>query len=317
MAGEYNERLKKMQETWDSGREQAPTVPPGLYTMQLQSAEVVASQSSGKLMIRREHLILEGEHENTVVYDYLMIETEKGPFWIARWLESMDGEAPEQATELPAAVEEVAGRAPIYTGKVVVSNGGFTNVRIVKLLDSSGSSGAAGPDPEVGEDPTSAQEAGDGGGFQEGDSVAYDDADGDECQGEIVRFDDDEDDGRVAIVKDADDDEWSVPLADLRAADGGGGGDEDIDALIAFAQQQDIEVSNDDDRDAVVEKIKEYQWPKKDLEADQIALLESIDADFEVAKPKPKKAPKKAPKKPAKKAAAKKAKPKKSGKKRK
>jgi len=80
--------------------------------------------------------------------------------------------------------------------------------------------------------------------------------------------------------------------------------DDELGELIAFAQSQDLEVDDDDDVDSVTEKILEYEWDKKELTDDEIALLESIDAKFvkeKKAKPKPKKKGKAKPKKKGKK----------------
>jgi len=104
--------------------------------MQLQNAELVESQTSGRLQIHREHLVLEGESQGEVVHDYMQLETDKGPFFIGMWLSRMGVEVPEEAEKLEEVLADLVQQAPMYTAKITISDGGFTNVRVLKKLES-------------------------------------------------------------------------------------------------------------------------------------------------------------------------------------
>lgn len=130
----FQDRLKEAQENWNKGRDvaQRGTIPPGIYKMQLASANITESQSSGKLMIKREHIVSEGEFRGEIVYDNMMIETERGPEFIARWITAMGFEVCSDIADLENTVAAIANAAPIYTARVTHS-GDFTNVNVQKL----------------------------------------------------------------------------------------------------------------------------------------------------------------------------------------
>ena len=135
MTSKFKNRLKAMQDGWENNREFEPNVPEGIYQMQLQSAELCESKSSGNLQIRRIHLVIDGEYANETVKDYLQMETEKGPAFVAGWLEDMDYEVPEDIMKIEGILEKMTNASPTVQAEVTSSKGGFTNVRIKKLLD--------------------------------------------------------------------------------------------------------------------------------------------------------------------------------------
>jgi len=151
----YKNRLQAMKSNWQKGKEASAepftTVPPGNYRAQLELAELMESSSSGKMMIKRMHSILEGEFEGKKVYDYLHLETDRGPEFIARWIDQMGYEAPDEPTELEEILEAIVKDAAICKIRVVVS-GDFTNVRILAVEES----GADAPAPAPAAAPKSA-----------------------------------------------------------------------------------------------------------------------------------------------------------------
>ncbi len=133
----FEKKFAKMQENWEAGLEESgfTDVPAGIYSLQLQSAELRQSENSGNWMFMRKHLITEGEFAGETVVDFMTLEGERSPFFCKMWIEQMGMEAPAKFTEVPTTVEEMVENHPKYTGQVVVSDEGYTNVRIKKLLE--------------------------------------------------------------------------------------------------------------------------------------------------------------------------------------
>ena len=131
-----SKKLKDMKKRWNEGKDKVPGVPPGEYIFRLQKAELGESQTSGNLMVRREHLVVAGEYAGEVVRDNQQLETDNGPFFVAKWVESMGYEPPEDIEDLPAILEEMTSDAPLCKGRVSHS-GDFTNVRIEGSVDES------------------------------------------------------------------------------------------------------------------------------------------------------------------------------------
>lgn len=301
--GDFNDRLKNMEDNWEHAKELGfGTFPDGRYKFQLQSAEITESMSSGKLQIHREHLCLEGEMAGEVLHDYLQLETEWGPRFTMQWIEQMGREIPESSAGLEEVVAEIAEAAPIYDG-IVKTKGGFTNLRITKLLE-----GKAEPVAEAGGEETS--ECEDFGNYEEGNEICAECADAEECKAagggeEVVEEEtggDEETDANSEEEHDcADfgtydpDDSGCQECGDAeacKAATEGSGeeeGADELDELVAFCQAQEIEVTDDDDAESLTAKIKEYSWDKKQLLEDEIEMLERIGASFEEPKPAPKK----------------------------
>jgi hypothetical protein len=80
-----------------------------------------------------------------------------------------------------------------------------------------------------------------------------------------------------------------------------GGDDEVLANLKAFAVSQDIEVLDDDDSDAVKEKISAFNYELEKLSSDEVALLNDNGLGELIQKPAPKPAPKPSAKAPVKK----------------
>lgn len=142
---DWSEKLKTMQDSWREDVNTAPGVPEGEYTMLLQDAYLKEAKS-GNMMIIREHLITEGEHAGTVVYDNLMLTNENGPYFIGLFFQILGEEAPVDIMELEAAVLHIADKHSKYLADVK-RNGDFSNVRITELLEES--TGKLEPEPKL------------------------------------------------------------------------------------------------------------------------------------------------------------------------
>lgn len=292
---EFKERLAAMGDAWTTGKDAAIGIPAGMYKMQLQAA-FIAESSNGNLMIKREHLILEGEHEGEVAYDQLMLETEQGPRWVSRWMGQMGFEAPSSPAEIAETVAAIEEAAPVYMGKVTKSED-FTNVRIQEVLETTADRPETAP-----ERPAEGEEAGPSSDLEVGDTVTYPDDDGTEQTGEVTAFDGDD-----VHVQDATGDIWAISRSNLTKVmveTEDVEEDEELTGLIALAQATDIEVSDSDTKESVVAKLDEYSWEAEQLTPDEVELLKT--AGISVTEPEPRAPAKKAVKKvspaPAKKA---------------
>ncbi len=271
MSKQFKNRLNAMQKTWDTNRDPQPSIPAGRYTMQLQNAEL-SENSNGKLQIHTENLVIDGEYSGEVAHDFLQLENEIGMQFTARWIEAMGYDVPDDMSEIEEIVASIAEAAPTFQGKVKVSKG-FTNVQVLEILD-------PGEAPEPGEDVKGKKVE-----VDEGDEVAFEDEDGNALTGTVTKVDDD---GNVDV--DVDGEVYEVEAGDYEPSEKkeDESGDDELGELIAFAQSQDIDVDDDDDVDSVTEKISEFEWDKKELTEEEVALLESIGAKFTKAKPKAK-----------------------------
>jgi hypothetical protein len=285
--GDFANRLAAMNQSWSERGKSGASVPPGIYTMLLQSAELGESQSSNKLQIHREHLILEGEYQGQVIHDYLQLETEMGPRFVSRWIELMGFTPPDDPQQLEDVVAAIAAAAPTYQAQVKVS-GDFTNVNIRKLLSAAEAPPAPTPAP-VAAPPKVAQVAKAApvaktpgavkapvSSFTVGDCVVFKDG-ATNVPGTVESLD-----TTHAVVKDDQCSTWKVALNELRilppVAAAAAAPSEKLTELLAFAQSQDIAVDDSDTEEMCIAKIKEFNYDVKQLTPEEIVLLTSIGA---------------------------------------
>jgi len=152
----------------------ASDIPEGVYVAKLQDCELTES-NSGKLRIKREHVIMEGEHKGVPVRDGLNLENEYGPVFCRRWLNMIGADVPENPEELETLLAEIKEAAPVCKIRVRHS-GDYTNVDVISVVG----------DEEVGEE-GSGEEG-------EGDEIDLDSMDKDELRA-LVKENDLEIDG--------------------------------------------------------------------------------------------------------------------------
>lgn len=299
--GEHEDRLKTMDENWQTQKEEGFGVfPDGKYKFQLQAAEIVESMSSNRLQIHREHLCLEGEQAGNVLHDYLQLETEWGPKFTMQWIEQMGREIPDNASGLEEVVAEIAEAAPIYEGNVK-SKDGFTNIRITKLIQ--------GQAELEGADGSGEHDCQDFGNYEEGHETCSKCGDAEACKAATGGGETESDDQETGSEETGASEEHACAdfgqydaedtgcqgcddSAACKAASEGGEEEEKneaLDELVAFCQAQDIAVTDDDDVDSLTTKVKEYSWDKKQLIVDEGEMLERIGATFEEPTLPPKK----------------------------
>ncbi len=138
MAG-IKDRLSGMSGQWNDSEKQYDSyfggvkVDPGQYEARVQVCKIVESKSSGKLMIRREHVITEGEFTGMIVFDNMQLETPMGFAFVRRWIELMGYNAPADPADLEdlcAAITEDAALVKVQ----IKHSGDFVNVSVIEKL---------------------------------------------------------------------------------------------------------------------------------------------------------------------------------------
>jgi len=151
----FASKLKKMQGGWDESAEQydkvfgARDLPEDTFLFKLQ--EACLAEKDDKVSVKREHVVIEGEHKGVVVPDSFSLDSEWGRIFARRWIKMMDKDVPKKLADLPALLKEIKEDAPIVKGKVTHS-GGFTNVDVISVIEDDGDreeGGSAGEDGTV------------------------------------------------------------------------------------------------------------------------------------------------------------------------
>lgn len=291
MANEIKDRLKKMDENWKQGKQAMASIPDGIYTMQLLSANLRISESSGKLSIMREHTVIEGEYTGEVVRDFMSLETPQGPRFVSQWIEQMGWQSPDDSSDLMDTIEAISNEHPCYTASVK-TNGDFQNIRIKDVFeaDETGEEGEAESSEESAEEP----EAEDSGTWEIGDAVIYMDGDNTVIEGTVSGLGEE---GMIEI-QDANGDLWDVDSSccSSPSEDEAESGDEgDLSELTMFAQAHGLDdlITEEDTSESAAAKLAEYEWEEASLLDTETDLLTRNGVEVT---PKPAPAPKPKPK---------------------
>lgn len=198
--GKYADRLAGMNDSW-AERNDEPLKPIGIQLMILEHIELRESQSSGKLMIARKHVCLEGEFEGESVSDYMSLETARGPYFVNRFFQVVGVGDIEEISEIEDAISELNETNPIYTAEIRY-NDDFANVRVIELQD--GSDIEESEEPEEPEEPCL---------DIIGDSVTFEDEDGEIVEGVVTGQK-----GTSIVVTDSAGDPWEMAVEDVTLA---------------------------------------------------------------------------------------------------
>jgi len=300
--GELEQLLKNSGDDYENTPDEEDTPSGPSFMLQLQSAECAVS-SKGGFIIKRAHLIIDGEYEGVTVRDNL--HPLNGGFCTRRfkdWVRVMGYEPPESKMDIEETVATIAGDDPVYMASLTKS-GGFTNVVCSKLLEMEDRPRA----PSTAERPRAARKTSEPATAAEpepeiakGDTVSFTDDEGSEVTGTVTKVG-----NGVADVDTPDADYRDVPVGSLSAQppEPEPQQDDELVDLIALAQASGIDVSDDTERDDLVQIVNNHKWNKAELTDEEVALLEGVGVKFKAqARPKPSAARKtsKKPKKTAK-----------------
>jgi hypothetical protein len=238
MGNKIQDRLAEMDASYKENRNKAPGVPDDLYTMRLQSAELVMTEK-GMLRIKLEHLVCDGAYAGEVLKDGINCEGhENSWYYVSQWIRKMGYEPPASTKQLEEVIAAIVEESPCYTAKVV-TNGDFKNVRIQRLVDAPRTTTAAKSKSKA-----TAKSKKD-----EEEEAPAPVAPASTAKRKKKEVEPEESKG----VSDAD-------LAEFMSAQG-------------MEEYQDGMESSD-----MINAINEYEWEEKDLTPDELALLNSIGA---------------------------------------
>lgn len=141
------DKLAKMQDAWKESEQQYKTtfggekIPEGQYIARVQKAALREAKTSGKIMIGREHVIMEGDLKGSVVFDNMQLETPLGLAFTRRWIERMGYVSPDEVNGLLDVCNDITEKAP--TVKIAVKHSGdFVNVDVLEVLEDGGAATA-------------------------------------------------------------------------------------------------------------------------------------------------------------------------------
>jgi len=282
---EMKKLLKGMQGAYDEASEFAAGIPDGIYRLQLMEAKLVTAKTSGKVMLRRMHTVLDGEFEGRNIYDnnvWGLPGEENVVGWsiVRNWVELCGYATPEDAAELLDILTGISEENPVVVATVETNDNGFVNVRVTELEEEAAQVSKKTSSKAKDDEPDNE--------FSEGDQVKFEDEDESYISGVIVDFEDED-----AHVKDNDGEVWVVSLTDLTKDEKPSGkktpgkktgpkpADDDRALLLAFAQAQGIADEEDLDDDTTKKKLiqvlSEYEWTSKSLTKGELELLDKHD----------------------------------------
>lgn len=283
---------KSIQERY--ANDQEGIIPPGRYECHLQDAQIVdwdeklkSGGTNPNWCIVLEHYIRKGEQTGEVLYQRLYPVAHK-PFLrrlAKEAIRAFNFEPPAYPSEFEELIAALRNRPPVYIVQAK-ANGSFPpNCAIVELISAKAEGVAAKPKakPEPAPESTSA--------FTVGSDVSFI-MDGETYEGTVEGMAGDK--YIVAIeMEDGSIDRYDCGEADLTAVEAEAEADDtNRVALIAFAQAQELDPSEEATVDELVAQLNDYEWDEAKLVTSEVELLQANGIAY-TAKVKKKKAKKK------------------------
>ena len=157
----YAKRLKKLKGKWKESVDEAEglgsSLAAGTYVLELKAAEVVES-TNGNLQVQWDFEVQEGEEKGTMCRQWDGIEGDDRLKWLRLRFRALGIPEPDDIGEIEEAVTEAAGKGIKFRGRVKITEDGFTNLRVQKLLESGYESGDDDGEPEEDSDDSSDDE---------------------------------------------------------------------------------------------------------------------------------------------------------------
>jgi hypothetical protein len=251
---EHGKRLAQLRKQWKKSKKEkenrfgAENLEDGTYLAQLRTCKIKESSTSGKLMIAREHVLLEGEHEGMVIFDNMQLEHEVGMIFIRRWLEMLGHEEPENPDDLPEILEEIQEASPRVTIRTKKNEGFPPNVNVIGVDDGDGE--------EVEEETEEEEEKEEEGEVEEEEEGKEDE--------EEAKKEEEEEEGEVEEEEEGEED------------------DEKTEALI-FATSQGVDgVDEEWSLQKILKKLDTFTYKQSELDDDEIKFLKKHKLDHNI-----------------------------------
>jgi hypothetical protein len=128
--------LSDVQDIWESAEARTGGVPleDGTYTGVIENALIEKSRN-GRLQVRWDLLVTEGDSEGRQIRKYEGLETEENLGWFKGDLETLEVDVPEDINDLGDALEAACGLAIVFRVK---SKDDFVNVYFNELVEGGG-----------------------------------------------------------------------------------------------------------------------------------------------------------------------------------
>lgn len=303
------ERLAKMQEAFHGAKAQydqrfgGMKVDEGEYQGQLSRCSLDIRKSDNALVMSVEYTILEGKFKGFTCFDQMNLDNEWGRLYAIRFVEISGYEFPEDVTTLEAVVKEIAKQSGVYLVEAK-KNGDYVNI-IPKQLLSADENGipenTPAPAPEPVKEPAKKSESKRK--TQEPAQVPAPEPVKESSSGLTVEslkaldrkalkqiIVDKDIEFRVTI-KHTDDDIRNAIISGLglkatpssdkaeTSAEAIPSDDELKVDLLVFCKSHRIKVTKEMSLDEMLNILDEYEFPKDELEADEIKLLTMLAMD--------------------------------------
>jgi hypothetical protein len=269
---EHGKRLAQLRKQWKKSKKEkenrfgAENLEDGTYLAQLRTCKIKESSTSGKLMIAREHVLLEGEHEGMVIFDNMQLEHEVGMIFIRRWLEMLGHEEPENPEDLPEILEEIQEASPRVTIRTKKNEGFPPNVNVIGVDDGDGEEVEEETEEEE-EKVTSKKNSKIKGKVEEEEE---------EEDGEVEEEEEGEEDDEEAKKED------EAEEGEVEEAEDGEEDDEKTEALI-FATSQGVDgVDEEWSLQKILKKLDTFTYKQSELDDDEIKFLKKHKLDHNI-----------------------------------
>lgn len=140
LKSKWGARLRKASDTWKNSEEAfkatfgSEYLPEDVYVAKLQDCWLAEQGKDNKLVVKREHVITDGEFKGVVLWDSFQLENEWGPVFLRRWLHMLGVDVPENPEELEDLIPQVKEAAPEVKIRVKRTDQGFVNVDVIALI---------------------------------------------------------------------------------------------------------------------------------------------------------------------------------------
>jgi len=288
MASKYGRKLNKLDTSWKKTKDEHgestggfETVPSGNYVIGKLHVELEEDQN-GCLRVARSQTVLEGDHAGFVVKDRMNLDPSiapRGQEFMLKWLNLLGYQVDSLSEDLESTLEAINENQEATFAATIKEKDNWNNVYYNKVLEEGG---GAQPEPE------------NKGGEEEAGEMPDLDAMTKRQLKKLIEENDlgvnaeeytDDDDLRDAIdmawkkpkVSKATTKEKPVGRASRQASPKAGKDDEKTrKALFDLGDAFGISVNEDDSLAQLVKTLKEFTFKKKELEAKEVELLETV-----------------------------------------
>ena len=134
-------KLAKLDKEWDGVKQEFgdstggfDTIPAGNYVLHKVKAELVEN-SSGNLMVKQSAVVKEGDYEGQKVFSNQNIESERGPEFLLKWLNTMGIQVDSLKDDLVEALESILNNPSASFQCSVKESDGYNKIYWNKCID--------------------------------------------------------------------------------------------------------------------------------------------------------------------------------------